>query len=525
MKQRLAMIVFWVVTILTGPAPAVADGLAVGVPSEDIGTVADGGAVNVLYGTASGLTDIDSQMWNQNSAGIPGMAEEDDMFGAALASGDFNGDGRADLAIGVPYEGVSDVTFSGLVHVLYADSSGLLTADGHQWWWQGLNGLPETVEAWDGFGKALAAGDFNGDGYDDLAVGVPGEDLEAAINAGAVHVIYGSGAGLTSTGSQFWNQGTPGIQGELEELDCFGWQLAAGDFDNDGYTDLAISAYNEEVAGQTSAGAVHVLYGSPSGITADDNGLLTDPWAVQEWSGFGTSLAAGDLNGDGCDDLAIGSPTRDSSGVLDAGWVTTLFGGPGGISTFGFQTLAQGVDCQGYLIQDTPEEYDQFGVALAIGDFDGDTYGDLAVGAGLEDLGSIEDAGVVHILFGTATGLTGENNQLWQQTSANVWGEAEFQDYFGWALAAGDFDDDGRDDLAVGAPGEGFDSLEHPGLVHIFRGGPNGPSSGLEVWTQWDVPGGPEDRDFFGSPLAVLHSGFAGLFADGFESGDLSAWD
>src|SRR6266496_1013289 len=119
--------------------------------------------------------------------------------------------------------------------------------------------------------SALAAPrltDFNGDGSADLAIGIPFEDVGAIGNAGAVEVMYGSAAGLTATGDQFWTQDATGTD-PSEAGDNFGSFVATGDFDGDGFTDLAIGAPFEDVGAVANAGAVTVLYGSPLGLTDD----------------------------------------------------------------------------------------------------------------------------------------------------------------------------------------------------------------------------------------------------------------
>lgn len=133
-----------------------------------------------------------------------GAAEQNDLFGSALAAGDFNGDGRVDLAIGVPNEGLEGVsgvgTISkvGAVNVLYGSSSGL-SASGDQQWHQNSDRVLGAAENDDLFGSALAAGDFNGDGRADLAIGVPNEGLEGVsgvgtiAKVGAVNVLHGRG--------------------------------------------------------------------------------------------------------------------------------------------------------------------------------------------------------------------------------------------------------------------------------------------------------------------------------------------
>ena len=236
--------------------------LVIGVPLEDIDTVSNAGAVNVLYGAALGLSTEGNQFWHQDVSGVVGAAEEGDQFGFALAAGDFNGDGYFDLAVGVPYEDVGDTSNAGLVQVFYATADGLSSA-GNEMWNQGTPSIEGGVEEGDGFGYALAAGDFNGDGYDDLAVGVPFEDKAGENDSGAVNVLYGSSMKLQAEGGQFWHQD---IIGTAEEYDNFGFSLAAGDFNGDGHDDLAIGVPFDDLLTNENAGVVNVIYGFGGGL-------------------------------------------------------------------------------------------------------------------------------------------------------------------------------------------------------------------------------------------------------------------
>ena len=173
----------------------------------------------------------------------PAAAETSSDVGA-----DFNHDGFADLAVGVPGEN----DFTGAVNVLYGSGGGLRGA-GSQVFTQ-VGGTPEGGDL---FGAAVAAGDFNHDGFADLAVGAPFEAVGSANAAGAISVLYGSAAGLTTTGGRLFTQ----IAGNVEENDLFGWTLAAGDFDHDGFADLAVGAPSESVGSAGGAGAVSVAYG------------------------------------------------------------------------------------------------------------------------------------------------------------------------------------------------------------------------------------------------------------------------
>jgi len=184
----------------------------------------------------------------------------------------------------------------------------------------------------------VTAGDFNGDGRDDLAVGVRGEDADT----GAVNVIYGSGTGLSATAvaDQFWHQDVTDIEDVAEAGDRFGMRSAAGDFNGDGIDDLAIAVRLEDIGAAAAAGAVNVLYGSPVGLSAvtpifdqlwhQDIGGVED--ATQAGDSFGWSLAAGDFNGDGEDDLDVGVPGEDLGVVGDAGAVNAIYGSTRGLN-------------------------------------------------------------------------------------------------------------------------------------------------------------------------------------------------
>jgi hypothetical protein len=149
-----------------------------------------------------------------------------------LAAGDFNGDTFDDLAIGVPRQDVGDVLNAGVVQILFGSSNGLTSA-GNQIWHQNTSGILDVAEQDDHFGSSLAAGNFSGDQFDDLAIGVVDEAVGTVPEAGAVNVLYGSGSGLTSAGNQFWTQNSSGVLDVSEDGDQFGFALTAGDFNGD----------------------------------------------------------------------------------------------------------------------------------------------------------------------------------------------------------------------------------------------------------------------------------------------------
>jgi hypothetical protein len=148
------------------------------------------GAVAIRLGNGGEL--VDGGEWSQDSVGIQGVAEAGDSFGRSLACGDFDGDGHRDLAVGVPFENLSEA-IEGAVHVLFGSGTGL-TAAGDQLWTRAGVPLadPSPSNLADRFGSTLAAGDFDGTGHADLAIGAPGEALDTAGSAGAVFTLYGS---------------------------------------------------------------------------------------------------------------------------------------------------------------------------------------------------------------------------------------------------------------------------------------------------------------------------------------------
>ncbi|HEV3399944.1 MAG TPA: FG-GAP repeat protein, partial [Actinomycetes bacterium] len=244
--------------------------------------------------------------------------------------------------------------------------------------------------------NAEAQVDFNGDTFDDLAVGAPGEGVGGAAGAGSLNVLYGSATGLEPS-AQIFTQGGGGVGGTAEQDDSFGAAVAKGDFNGDDFFDLAVGAPGERVGTVPLAGAVNLLYGSETGLGGGPLFTQSNPESAD---GFGTSLAAADFNGDGFFDLAVGAPGENVGALVDAGAVTVLFGGSGGITTAGSLTFWQGNGAAG-----TAESRDEFGFSVATGILANDDLADLVVGAPGEDVGTVQDAGAVNVLAGTATGL------------------------------------------------------------------------------------------------------------------------
>ncbi|MEU6113996.1 FG-GAP-like repeat-containing protein [Streptomyces sp. NPDC047117] len=393
-------------------------------------------------------------------------------------------------------------------------------------------------------GPAAAAGsglqgDFNGDGYRDLAVSAPGATVAGHKDAGAVTILYGSATGVSAGRHATFTQDTTGVQGAAETGDMFGLATSAGDFNSDGYADLAVSAPYEDVSGDADGGTVQILWGAAGGITR--TATVPDP-APTKHDRFGNALAAGDFDGDKKSDLAVGT-TSATLRVLKGGFSTA--GVPAakaavklpilGRSDAGIRTLTAGLvngDGRTDLVvngfQETPQGDNHYdanyylpgsgsgpstsgmrklpaGIITAIGDTDGDGYGDLVTGVHWDDSvpGSTK-GGKVNVIYGSASGPTSRMDTITQETGA-VPGNSERGDVFGYEVSLGDIDGDGRQDLAIGAGGEDIDGVADTGAVTVLRGSPSGidTAHGVQYFHQDTpgVPGASEKTDFFGGEV------------------------
>ncbi|MGW2742447.1 FG-GAP and VCBS repeat-containing protein [Streptomyces sp. NPDC001450] len=418
---------------------------------------------------------------------------------AAAPQGDFNGDGYPDLAVGVPSGQVGDKAKAGYVNVVWGGPDGP-GKYGSVRISQATSGVPGTPEAGDLFGSAVTAADVDGDRYADLVVGASSESLSADKTAehGTVTVLRGSASGFTNGGYTV-AQGASG-------LSRIGAVIAAGDVTGDGRTDLVLSRSGEEHGGAVlrpgplTADSPDTLSGEIAGAdfggvsaltTGDFDGDGDDDLAVsikatesrfvriyrwqdgapvQLWSttASAASLAAADFDADGTDDLALGScyPNYEADAPDCADYST----GRAEVFKGGLVKVAYGSKSDGFgartqeIQQDTPgiagtaEPEDRLGAALAAGDIDGDGYADLAIGDAYEAVGSQQNAGTVVLVHGTATGLLSSGGTAtsvgFTQNSSGVPGTAETSDRFGASVRLQDYDADGYADLATGAPGE-----------------------------------------------------------------------
>jgi hypothetical protein len=327
--------------------------------------------------------------------------------------------------------------------------------------------------------------DFDHDGFGDLAVGVPGEDVGGDGDAGAVVVLFGSAGGLG--GGRLLTQANP------EPGDRFGSSLDTGELTDAGQ--LLVGAPGEDVRSVVDAGAVS-LVSSPASDPDEEllyQGIAGITGTAEAGDAFGHAVAVGDFNSsDGIDSLAVGAPGEDVADMPDAGVVNVRyapgFGGPGGLRQ---------------LTQDRPEAGDRFGSALAEGSIDPvGGYADLAVGAPGETVGGRAGAGAVSLVLAGDSGFTAAGGRLFHQGAGGVPGAAEAGDRFGTAVAVGAFSGEGNA-LAVGVPGEDVGTAADAGVLDVLDNSGAGLGGGGRQLTQADAGGAVEPGDRFGAALSA----------------------
>jgi hypothetical protein len=409
--------------------------LAVGVAGEGTSTTTSFGAVEVFLGSGSGLATTSAAFFGPATFAIS-PDNGTSLAARSVTWGDFDGDQVGDLAVASEFNDATGRV--GVITVLFGVPGVGLTTEGKvQFVTPSMS--PETHAS---VPITLSAGNFDGDAFSDLVAGQPFRDIGNNLHAGLVTVLYGGVDGPRLDRQQVWGEDVANIPSDPAQFESFGAALAVGDFNGDTFDDLAIGVPNERT-GTIFVGAVIVIHGTGGGVglTNPASGVLASVILTQSAissdpseSGdqFGASLAAGFFNGDGFKDLAIGVPGEDIGTTNDAGVVHVIYGSSIGLSTTQVRPV-QNIT-QGGSVGDTIEAGDAFGSSLTAWNFGRTSQADLAIGVPSEDIGSAQNAGLVHVIYGASSGLTPTGSQVWIRGSGGLPGSPETDDKFGQAV-------------------------------------------------------------------------------------------
>jgi hypothetical protein len=380
------------------------DDLIIGAPTADSAGGDGAGATYVIYGGPSLPPTIDL---DTTSAGLTVYgADEEDNAGVSVAAGDINGDGTDDLIIGAYRGDPGGRGAAGETYVIYGGPSLPSTID------LSSTSAGLTVygdDAYDWSGAAVAAGDINGDGTDDLVIGAHGADPGGRDWAGESYAIYG-GPSLPSTIDLDTTSADITVYGDDED-DFSGVSLAAGDVNGDGTDDLIIGApFSQPVPSASDPpGKTHVVYGDsslPSTIDLDATSADLTVYGHDGGDHFGASVAAGDTDGDGIEDLIVGAPRADSGWRASAGATYLIYGGLSLPSTIELDATAADLTVYG------EDEGDRSGLRVAAGDINGDGTEDLIIEAGTAGREEPSGAWETYVIYGGP-----RPSCLWQDAS------------------------------------------------------------------------------------------------------------
>jgi VCBS repeat-containing protein len=409
-----------------------------------------------------------------NSGGfvINGVSANDQSGRSVSNAGDVNGDGFDDVIIGAHRDDPNGKAESGASFVVFGKENGHVELSAVEVNGQhGLGFVINGVGAGDYAGQSVsAAGDVNGDGFDDLLVGAPLTDPNDEWS-GSAYLVYGKNDNVPVALSALRTDANLGgfvIQG-LAEGNFTGQSVSdAGDVNGDGYDDIIIGAHKAG-PNDPASGASYVIYGRPdvggnkigtaidlTEIEADTGGFVINGVAENDQSGLSVS-GAGDVNGDGFDDVIVGAPFDDPNGDL-SGASFVVFGSAEGVGVeLTALEAAAGADPTGFVINGVAAD-DQSAISVSgAGDVNGDGLDDLIVGAmGADPNGSL--SGASYVVFGKADGAAVELSAVELNAGAVPTGfiikGISTDDFSGRSVSgAGDVNGDGLDDLIIGAMG------------------------------------------------------------------------
>ena len=415
-----------------------------------------------------------------NGVRIVGSAYYEAAGSSVASAGDINGDGFADVIVGAPGKAVgwytdyaAYVIFGRGIEDTPAESTiqttSLTSSVGFR---IVLGGSAIGYDGPEGGYAVSSAGDFNGDGFDDLMVSAPSYSSGGVAEKGATYIVFGKAGGFTdvtlgTTASSAWVR----IDGAAADHDS-GYSVAAlGDINGDGFDDVLIGSPGADANGWSS-GISYVVYGNASGANIDLASFdASDGFRIigEEFGSAGHSVSAvGDVNGDGLIDFIIGAPFNDVDGLHFVGSTYLVFGGNAGADI----DLANLSPSQGIRIDGDGEGQSESGFSVAsAGDINGDGLAEIIIGAPEASPDGREDAGSAYVIFGKTDGWSNiDLANLAPGDGFRIDGAAADDNTAYSVSSAGDFNGDGYDDLIIGAP----NANDRAGSAYVIFGKASG---------------------------------------------------